>query len=267
MFRFNGYFKSPFMDDDSGSTGMAANDGEVAELQQDNPDNTGDVDNVEPAQSTEPTEPQEPQEDITQTQAFSKRLNEMTQKAIDAEYDRLYGAEYGIHSKAEYDAYVARQQAIEQGKDPEIVDLQNDLNLTKSELQELKFEKALISQRENLSNDPKYGDVFKAWEGELKQRMEQYDQMYYNGQLNQRVDLDTAFTLMWREKGPEEITRLKQKLDIEKANKESAARSTGSVKGQGKVDNQFFTIDQVKAMTQQEILANYNAIQESKKSW
>lgn len=252
------------MDDDSGSTGMAANNEEIAEPQQDNPDNTGDEGNGDNGQPTDPTPPQE---DVTQTQAFSKRLNEMTQKAIDSEYDRLYGTEYGIHSKAEYDAYVARKQAIEQGKDPEIVDLKNDLDLTKSELQELKFEKSLISQRENLSNDPKYGDVFKAWEGELKQRMEQYDQMYHNGQIAQRVNLDTAFTLMWREKGPEEITMLKQKLDIEKANKESAARSTGSVKGQGKVDNQFFTADQVKAMTQQEILANYNAIQESKKSW
>lgn len=255
------------MDDDSGSTGMAANNEEIAEPQQDNPDNTGDVDNVETAQSTEPTEPQEPQEDITQTQAFAYRLKEEKQKAIDAEYDRMFGQDYGIHSKAEYDAYMARQKYIEEGKDPEIVDLKNDLDLTKSELQELKFEKSLISQRENLSNDPKYGDVFKAWEGELKQRMEQYDQMYHNGQIAQRVNLDTAFTLMWREKGPEEITMLKQKLDIEKANKDSAARSTGSVKGQGKVDNQFFTADQVKAMTQQEILANYNAIQESKKSW
>lgn len=254
-------FFNPFMDDDSGSTGMAANDGEVAELQQETPDNTGDEGND---QTPEPT-PQ--QEDITQTQAFSKRLNEMTQKAIDAEYDRLYGAEYGIHTKAEYDAYVARQQAIEEGKDPEVVDLRNSLNQTQSELQEFRYKETINSQREALSNDPKYGDIFKAWEPEIKQRMAQYDQLFSEGRIQQRVDLDTAFTLMWREKGPEEIIALKQKLDIEKANKDSAARSTGSVKGQGKVDNQYFSPEQVRTMTQEEILANYEAIQESKKSW
>lgn len=85
----------------------------------------------EPTPSPEPTsEPSPtPEPDVTNTQAFSKRLKEATQKAIDAEYDRLYGAEYGIHSKAEYDAAIAKQQAEaqrakfqeENGFDPEAI--------------------------------------------------------------------------------------------------------------------------------------------------
>lgn len=59
-------------------------------------------------ESVQPTEKAET--DVTQTQAFSQRLKEQTQKAIDAEYDRLYGQEYGIHSKADYDQRIAEQQ-------------------------------------------------------------------------------------------------------------------------------------------------------------
>lgn len=262
---FRNKFLNPFMDCDSGSTGMAANEGETAELQQETPENTGDEVVVDNGQSTE-TPPQQ-QPDVTQTQAFAHRLKEATQKAIDAEYDRLYGAEYGIHSKADYEAYIARQKAIEEGKDPEVVDLRNDLNKTQFELQEYKFEKTVNSQREALSKDPRYGEYFKAWEPEINARMEQYNQMYANGQIQQRVDLQTAFTLMWRDKGPDEIATLKQKLDIEKANKANAASSTGSVTGQGDVPTGFFSKEQVEKMSEKQVYDNYDAIMASMKNW
>jgi hypothetical protein len=41
-------------------------------------------------------------------------LNEEKQKAIDAEYSRLYGQEYGIHSKADYEKAIADQKAAEE---------------------------------------------------------------------------------------------------------------------------------------------------------
>ena len=67
------------------------------------------VPNDPPAES--PVEPaQNPAPDVTQTQAFSQRLKESTTKAIDAEYDRLYGEQYGIHSKADYEAYLQKQE-------------------------------------------------------------------------------------------------------------------------------------------------------------
>lgn len=45
---------------------------------------------------------------------YEARIATESQKAIDAEYDRMFGAEYGIHSKAEYDERIAQQQAEEQ---------------------------------------------------------------------------------------------------------------------------------------------------------
>lgn len=260
---FRNKFFSPFMDDDSGSTGMAANDGEVADLQQETPDNTGDVDN---AQATEP----EPQPDVTQTQAFSHRLKEATQKAIDAEYDRLYGTdEYGrdtgVHSKADYDREVARQKAIEEGKDPEVIDLRNNLSQTQAELQEFRFEKSLNTQREALSKDP----IFKEWEPEINERMKTYDELYKNGQIQNRVDLETAFTLMWKEKGPQVINELKQKLDIEQANKANAASSTGSVTGQGAVPKGFISKDtfEMNKHNQKWVRDNLDQLEKDSKKW
>jgi hypothetical protein len=261
---FEKYRKSPLMDaatDISGGSEPAANNEGIAEPQPDN-----DTPPVEPDQPTEPAEPPQ-QPDVTQTQAFAHRLKEEKQKTEDAVYDSLYGAEYGIHSKAEYEAYMARQKAIEEGKDPEVVDLRNDLNTTKSQLQEFQFKETVNTQRTALSNDPKYGEVFKAWEGELNNRMQQYDQYFKSGQIQQRVDLETAFTLMWREKGPDEIATLKQKLDIEKANKANAASSTGSVTGQGNVPNGFFSKEQVEKMNEKQVYDNYDAIMASMKNW
>jgi hypothetical protein len=124
---------------------MAANESEIANLKM-NLQLFAEGDGVEPTTepvteptaepTTEPTtepvtEPTtEPIKEPTETQAFSKRLNEMTQKAIDAEYDRLYGTEYGIHSKADYDAYIAKQQEEAEkqqfqeqyGIDPTVID-------------------------------------------------------------------------------------------------------------------------------------------------
>lgn len=133
----------------------------------------------------EPTEPidavpapaVEPQQDVTQTQAFSKRLNEMTQKAIDAEYDRLYGDQYGIHTKAEYDAAIAKQQreaeAQQRGIDPAVYEQMTAAERKAAEA-EAKATEALTmlntyQRREELGKEaamfaahPKYGAFFDA---------------------------------------------------------------------------------------------------------
>lgn len=86
---------------------QADNEEIVAESQDDSMEETNEE------VTAEPTEEVETKEDITTTQAFSKRLKEATEKArqeaVDQEYDRLYGEEYNIHSKAEYDAAIAEQ--------------------------------------------------------------------------------------------------------------------------------------------------------------
>jgi hypothetical protein len=119
---------------------MAANESEIANLKMDlqlfaegDPVDPAPADPTPadptpaPEPTPSPTPDPEPIKEPTETQAFSKRLNDMTQKAIDAEYSRLYGAEYGIHTKADYDAAIAKQEAEaqrqqfkeENGIDPE----------------------------------------------------------------------------------------------------------------------------------------------------
>jgi hypothetical protein len=121
---------------------MAANKSEFANLKMDlqlfaegDPVDPAPADPVptdpNPEPTPDPTPSPEPtkEPDVTNTQAFSKRLNEMTQKAIDAEYESLYGA-YGIHSKADYEAYIVKQQTEAErqqfqethGFDPNVID-------------------------------------------------------------------------------------------------------------------------------------------------
>jgi len=246
--------KEPFYIEDDGLNVSAANDVEVAEPQ---PEVETEV---QTEVETEVETPTEAPPDITQTQQFAHRLKEEKQKAIDVEYDRLYGADYGIHSKAEYDNYMERQRLLEEGKDPELYQL-------KSEVESFKFDKKIMSQHEALSKDPVNGDVYKEWEPELRERLKLYDEMYQNKQIAQRVDMDTAFTLMWKEKGPSIISELKQKLDIQNSNKDNAERSIGSVTGKGTVPSGYFTREQVKAMSDKEVYANLEAIEASKKNW
>lgn len=102
---------------------VAANEVDIATPQTETAVETS-TETTEVQQTTETVKP-----DITETQAFSRRLNEQTQKAVDAEYSRLYGTEYDIHSKAEYDAAIAKQEADAQrqqfqeqnGFDPEAI--------------------------------------------------------------------------------------------------------------------------------------------------
>lgn len=259
-------FMEPFFEE---ADDLSGNNPGVAEpdAAESNNDNLAEL-NLEGEKEQELAKPVQSDEDNAKYAAIrrdaERKARESTQKAIDAEYSRLYGAEYGIHSKADYDAYLERQRLIEEGKDPEVHNLKNKVEL-------FEFRDKINSQRETLRNDPNNGDLFKEWEPELNERMQLYEQMFKDRQINQRVDLETAFTLMWKEKGPKIISELKQKMamkqEIDNANKDSAARSTGSVSGKGQVPNGFFTKDQVANMSQKEILANFEAIQNSKKNW
>jgi hypothetical protein len=90
----------------------------------------GETAQVEQGGNVEVAEPQkqvQSPEENAKYAAIRREAEQKTQKAVDAEYSRLYGAEYGIHSKAEYDAAIAKQEAEaqrqqfkeENGIDPE----------------------------------------------------------------------------------------------------------------------------------------------------
>ncbi|HEY5586715.1 MAG TPA: hypothetical protein VIK78_19775 [Ruminiclostridium sp.] len=66
--------------------------------------------NVDPAPSSDPIPNTDPVPDVSTTKAFSDRLKESTTKAEDAVYSKLFGTEHGIHTKAAYDAAIAKQQ-------------------------------------------------------------------------------------------------------------------------------------------------------------
>lgn len=175
---------------------MAANESEIANLkidlqlfaEGDEPVEPGTDEPIEPAPDVEPVK-----EDITQTQAFSQRLKDMTQKAVDAEYDRLYGAEYGIHSKAEFDAAIAKQEAEREAQkknlDPEVYQELQELKQFKNQTEK---EKIISSEDSKLMNDPKVGELYKQWHDEIMTNVREH---------NSRPDIE--FTIMLREKAAE----------------------------------------------------------------
>lgn len=65
----------------------------------------------------------------------------------------------------------------------------------------------------------------------------------------------------------EENAKLKQGLQVNTANAENAAKSTGSVTGQGQPETGFYTKEQVERMSQAEIDRNLTKIMESMKHW
>lgn len=195
------------------------------------------------------------QQDVTQTQAFARRLKEEKQRAIDAEYSRLYGQEYGIHSKADYDSYLERQKLLEEGKDPE---LYQELKHVKSEMESLKREKTLIEQDKQLSNDKVYGDLYKEWKSEIQEFAETYN-----------VDYNSAFTVLCREKIPQILQKFKQKESVAEANSKNSSSSTGSIAGNGVVKDDFISLDTFNAnrKNQSWVNKNYNSIIKSRAKW
>jgi hypothetical protein len=64
-----------------------------------------------------------------------------------------------------------------------------------------------------------------------------------------------------------EIAKLNEKLNINAANEQNTKSSTGSIKGDGKLPQGFYSREQVAAMSQSEIASNLDAINESMKKW
>ena len=105
---------------------MAANESEIANLKMDlqlfaedetvettteetTTEETTKETSAETTETTEQTETNEP--DVTTTQAFARRLKEATTKAKDELIAEMYGESHGIHTYAEYQAALAREQA------------------------------------------------------------------------------------------------------------------------------------------------------------
>jgi len=93
---------------------VAANDTEelaIPSIESGNDDVESTSTEVTP-ESTETTN----NNDVTQTQAFSQRLKEQTQRGIDAHYEQLYGESHNVHSQADYDYALQQQQQQEEAE-------------------------------------------------------------------------------------------------------------------------------------------------------
>ena len=65
----------------------------------------------------------------------------------------------------------------------------------------------------------------------------------------------------------EENAKLEEKLQIRDKNNQNAETSPGSVTGQGNIPTGYFSQDQVKKMTEEEVSKHYDSIWESMKKW
>lgn len=210
--------------------------------------------------------------DITTTQAFSQRLKESTQKAIDAEYSRLYGSEYGIHTKADYDTAVMKQQQEEEaqrlGLDPEAIKpffdswKQNDPDF--QELNSIRAEKNVSKALTELNNELKENGI--------------------DLQLTDLSDTEVAklpnvakvTELVGKGHSLADAVFLANKKDFiakqaEKAQQDTVkkiaangASSPGSLLNNADVPASY-TMEQINAMSQAEINKNYHAVMQSYK--
>jgi hypothetical protein len=237
---------------------------------------------VEVATSTEPTEViQEAQEpiqsasietttDVSATKAFSERLK----KSIDAEYSSLYGAEYGIHSKKEYDTYMANQQKIaerealqeETGIDADT--LQSTFEKLKAndpdfqELKSIRTEKHIATSLADLNNELKdcgidlhLKDLSEAEVAKIP-NVEKVTEMVQNGKT-----FAEAVFLANKKDFFAKKTDSTQKETLAKIAANNAA-SPGSL-GASADNTASFTMQQINAMSQDDINKNYGAVMAS----
>jgi hypothetical protein len=179
-------------------------------------------------------------------------------KARDELIEEMYGESNGIHTYAEYQAAMAKQQ--EEEKRNEL------LNEGISE----KFATELLENR-------KFREQYEAEQKTKKQQEQQQTDM---------KDFIAAFPNVKAEDIPVEVWQANEKgiplryayaehaykqamkaEEIAKANMENAKSSTGSVGSDGAANDGYFTKDQVSKMTPAEIARNYEKICESTKKW
>lgn len=181
---------------------MAANDVEVA-----NPQATEEVENnsaeVQGEQGSAETV-----KEVTDTQAFSQRLKEMTQREVDKVYADLFkDSEFEIRSKADYDALAERQriqeEALAKNYDPELYE---KVVTMEKELSEFRSQKTMSQQEEVLSKDETYGAFFNEHKDEIKNLANSFD-----GGI--KGNLDVAMTLYIKQEFPKFLKQTAEKAE------------------------------------------------------
>jgi hypothetical protein len=246
--------------------------------------------NTESTSETETSNAAAPAEDVTQTQAFAKRLKEETEKNVasgvqaklDAFYEKNYGDSNGVHSEADYNAAMEKQNA-EQAEAAK--QARND-NLTKSGINPTDIED-LIANNEIVKKASSYVSKKEAKDFVEKDNQEFLD--YFKQENNRDFDAvkDILPTEVWQEnkiyqeslgaKGKRfldiyklhENSILKAKLkELEKgsttslSNTENAASSTGSVTGNGSNKDVALTPEMVNSLSPKELSKRWKEVRE-----
>lgn len=163
---------------------------------------------TEPEPAPEPT----PEPDISQTKAFSERLNKMAAEREKAAFDKANGLIAKLNgtmadgtpiTTIEQLEQALAQQELQAEAEKQQVPVEVLSRLTQAEkdaleaknmLSEYQHKEALAKEAEKLSADPKWGAFFKTNEQEIRKVAEQY-----------KCDLGAAKLIVYDEKGPEKV--------------------------------------------------------------
>lgn len=251
---------------------VAANEVDIATPQAETAVETS-TETTEVQQTTETAKP-----DVTETQAFSARLKEQTNKAVDQEYSRLYGSEYGIHSKADYDQRISDQKEAEEreriqeqtGIDPDnLKPIFEQWKKSDPDFQELSRTRAdnnvkvalndLNSELKDAGIDLQLNDLSDTEITKLP-NIDKITEYVKQGQT-----LANAFFLANKK---DIIAKQTAKAEQETIKKITAngASSPGSL-ASGVQAETFFTKEQVEKMTKDDVMKNYATIIKSTPKW
>jgi hypothetical protein len=221
-------------------------------------------------------------EDVTTTQAFSKRLKEMTQKGIDAHYDKLYGVSNNVHSEADFNKAMEAQSNAQALQDEE----DRKANLAKQGVSAADFD-------EYIANNPtvkKYNELITKQElKDFSQKDNQEFLDYFQKENNRPFDSvkDILPPDVWSENkkfqetlGKEgksfidayqkhENAILKTKLaefqkgtSTSEVNTENATSTTGSVIGNGSNNSTSLTAEMIENMKPTELMKRWNEVKQ-----
>lgn len=241
------------------------------------PEGSEAEDNSSQEGSTE-TKP-EGEKDFTETKAFSQRLNEMSQKKIDAHYEKLYGESNDVHSEADYvaameaqnqaDAEEERRNSLEQnGYDPSVID-----EYVSSNPAVIKAQKFIQEQELNKFKNDDNVDFLDYFQKENKRPFDaekdilpnevwDISQKYQNSLGREGRSLKEAYQKHENTMLKAKIAEFEKGTQTNESNTENAESSTGSVTGNGKNEGTTLTDEMVQSMTPLQLSKRWKEVRE-----
>ena len=223
---------------------------ESTTLQAETPEDTG---------SSEPVKPE-----LTETQAFAKRLKEEKQKERDAMIAEMYGESHGFQTEAEYRQALAEQAAEEKGLTPEEYEALQIGMTQKQKAQQRQDdinEIVQLSAKEGFDPTQLPQEVLMKWEAGEGRLVDLYKE--HQGQIKEKT---VAETISAKDK---RIAELEKALGIQKINEENSQAAAGSVGGNGVAGTGFISKEQFdnNKSNQSWVIKNLSKISESRKKW